>query len=118
MIKIKKIYDEPSADDGIRVLVDRIWPRGISKEKARIDLWPKDLAPSSALRDWFNHDPENFLEFECRYRNEIEEYNKDTLEEVINLAAEQTVTFLYSARNTRYKQAVVLCQFLNKKISG
>ena len=72
MFKLKRIYDASEASDGYRVLVDRIWPRGVSKEKARIDLWMKEIAPSDALRKWFGHDPERWEEFQKRYREELQ----------------------------------------------
>lgn len=117
IVNIKRIYDEPSENDGIRVLVDRIWPRGISKKGSKIDFWAKELAPSAALRKWFDHDPEKFAEFERKYREEIEDINKDRLKDIIKLATEQKVTLIYSARNTRYNQAVVLHHILNEKIT-
>jgi uncharacterized protein YeaO (DUF488 family) len=85
-IKIKRVYEQPDEDDGRRILVDRIWPRGISKDRARLSNWRKDLAPSNELREWFSHDPERWEEFKERYRAELEEAGTD--QEIVNLAEE------------------------------
>ena len=106
-IKIKRVYEKPDKNDGIRILVDRLWPRGLTKEKAGIDLWLKYIAPSTELRKWFGHDPEKWDEFRKRYRNELKED-----EEQVSLLKDQmkkgTVTLVYGANNEEHNQAVVL----------
>jgi uncharacterized protein YeaO (DUF488 family) len=106
-IDIKRIYEAPSADDGYRILVDRIWPRGVSKEKAKLDQWIKEVAPSKELRKWFDHDPEKFAEFASRYREELKE-KVEALAEIQEEAKKNKVTPLYGARDTEHNQAVVL----------
>ena len=106
-IRIKRIYEDPSDDDGYRILVDRIWPRGVSKEDAKLDSWKKELGPSNELRKWFGHDPEKFAEFEKKYIAELEGKIGD-FTEIRNLAKERTVTLLYGAKDTEHNQAVVL----------
>ncbi|TCQ77986.1 uncharacterized protein YeaO (DUF488 family) [Ochrobactrum sp. BH3] len=110
-ISIKRIYEEPQSEDGFRVLVDRIWPRGMTKEKAALDLWAKDIAPSSALRKWFNHDISKWSEFENRYRGELAN-NEAAILELMQKAAQQHVTLLYGARDEQHNQAVVLQDFI------
>lgn len=106
-IQIKRIYDDPSKDDGYRILIDRIWPRGMSKEDAQLDDWNKDLAPSTELRKWFDHDPEKFKDFSDKYKNELKNQTK-ALKELRQKAKDQTVTLLYGAKDTEHNQAVVL----------
>ena len=113
-IEIKRIYDTPSNDDGYRILVDRIWPRGVSKEDAKLDEWNKDIAPTSELRKWFDHDPKKFEEFNEKYRKELED-KKDDLNDICEKAKSQTVTLLYGAKDTEHNQAVVLQKVLSKK---
>jgi uncharacterized protein YeaO (DUF488 family) len=112
MLKIKRIYDEPEKDDGFRVLVDRLWPRGVSKEKAHLDLWLKEIAPSDALRKWFGHDPKRWSAFAAKYRKELGGRN-DLVQQLKQLEADHgNVTLLYSAHDASHNQAVVLRQFL------
>ena len=113
MLRIKRIYEQPSADDGYRVLVDRLWPRGLSKEHAALDEWLKDVAPSAGLRVWFSHKPERFAEFREKYREELE-HNPAvaTLRELA--ASKPAVILLYGAKDPRVNQAVVLQQFLEQ----
>ncbi len=106
-IKIKRIYDDRSNDDGYRILIDRIWPRGVSKEDAKLDAWNKDIAPSDKLRKWFDHDPDKFDEFAKKYRRELDD-QKENLTEIRKKAKEQTVTLLFGAKDTEHNQAVVL----------
>ncbi len=106
MVRLKRAYDERSEDDGTRVLVDRIWPRGVTKERAGIDWWAKSLAPSEELRKWFGHDPKRFDEFAERYVAELTG-NAD-LERLRRLAAEGTVTLVFGAKDRDHNQAVVL----------
>lgn len=111
--QIKRIYDEASEEDGYRVLVDRLWPRGVSKERARLDSWNKDIAPSSDLRKWFAHDPEKFKEFTARYRTELMVSPAvKTFED--SVAKEPVVTLLYGAHDPKINHATVLRDFLSK----
>jgi len=112
-VRIKRVYDSPAAEDGRRVLVDRVWPRGLSKEKARVDEWAKDLAPSTELRRWFGHDDEKFAEFERRYRAELEA-QRPKLEALAAEARDADLTLVYAARNERSNQAVVLARMLDE----
>lgn len=108
---IKRVYDEPAADDGFRVLVDRLWPRGVSKQRAALDAWMKDLAPSPELRMWFDHKPERFAEFSARYTDELS--RSPAVAELQSQAAEyKTVTLVYAAHDPKINHAVVLRQYL------
>jgi len=106
-VKLKRAYDPPEGDDGRRVLVDRLWPRGVSKAEADIDEWVKELAPSTQLRKWFGHDPGRWQEFRHRYALEIHEH-ADLLAHVRNLARSGPVTLVYSARDEAHNDAIVL----------
>jgi uncharacterized protein YeaO (DUF488 family) len=109
----KRIYDEPSEDDGYRVLVDRLWPRGVSKERAALDLWLKDIAPSPQLREWFNHEPGRFDEFRTRYKRELK--INPAAAELKKLAKKhKTITLLYAARDPAVNHAVVLRSYFNR----
>jgi uncharacterized protein YeaO (DUF488 family) len=114
-IRLKRVYDDASPDDGTRVLVDRLWPRGLSREAAKVDLWLKGVAPSEALRHWFNHDPERWPEFRKRYRAELAENSEDleTLRQL--LAGKKPVTLLFAARDTEHNNAVVLKERLSAR---
>ncbi len=113
-IRIKRIYEPAEQKDGFRVLVDRLWPRGVSKDKARINLWLRDVAPSSALRIWFGHDPERWTEFRARYHAELRR-NSTALAPLIARAKKGTLTLLYSARAKRFNQAVALKAWLDAR---
>lgn len=109
MVRIRRAYEEPAPLDGYRVLVDRLWPRGLKKEALRLDLWAKDLAPSPALRRWFGHDPARFREFAERYRAELRAAPaRALLAELARRAAGGTVTLVYGARDEEHNGAVVL----------
>ena len=109
---IKRIYEPASRSDGMRILVDRMWPRGIKKDKAKIDVWLKDVAPSTALRRWFGHEPARWKTFRERYRAELSK--SEALAQLRDLArTAKRVTLLYSARDERHNQAVVLAEVLN-----
>lgn len=108
---VKRIYDNPSEEDGYRVLVDRLWPRGVSKEDARLDEWLKEVAPSTELRKWFDHDSQKFDEFRDRYQIELSE-KEEAVSYLIDKSNEQPVTLLYAAKDTTYNHAVVLKDFL------
>jgi len=111
MIKIKRAYDEPSPGDGKRVLVDRLWPRGLTKEKARIDEWLKELAPSTELRKWYSHDPAKWKEFKKRYRAELK--GKEALLDGLKAEARKgTITLVFSSRETELNNAEALKEFL------
>ncbi len=108
-ITIKRIYDEPEPGDGTRVLVDRLWPRGIKKEKAALDLWLKEVAPSDELRKWFQHEPEKFAEFRRRYEAELHTPEKqEALAKLHRLASEGPLTLLFAARDSEHNNACVL----------
>ena len=112
-VALKRVYDEPEPGDGTRVLVDRLWPRGLSKERAHIDLWLKEIAPSSELRTWFGHDPEKFAEFRRRYENELAtEAGQTALAKLRDQAKQGTVTLVFAARDTEHANAVVLRDLL------
>mgnify|MGYP000999248683 CR=1 FL=1 len=113
MIHIKRIYDSASDDDGYRILIDRLWPRGFSKEKANIDLWMKDIAPSTDLRKWFHHDFEKWKEFQAKYQKELSG-KIELLNELLRLENEKgTITLLYSTKDTQHNQARVLLAVLD-----
>lgn len=111
--KTKRVYDEPSSADGYRVLVDRLWPRGVSKEAAQLDEWAKDLAPSPGLRKWFDHQPDKFVEFTERYQEELS--NNSYIAQFLKLVKnERVVSLLYGAKDLSINHAVILQQFLEK----
>ena len=112
-ILIKRIYEPAAKSDGCRVLVDRLWPRGVSKEAAKLDLWLPDIGPSTTLRQWFNHDPVRWAEFQHRYHAELKEKSEFVME-LKEQAQKGTVTLLYSAKDERHNQAVALRTFLLK----
>lgn len=112
-LQIKRIYDEPGADDGVRILIDRLWPRGVAREKARIDAWDKDLAPSDQLRKWFDHKSDRFEEFARRYRAELEP-QRHRLSQLRALARDDRVTLLYAAKDSDHNNAVVLAEALRR----
>jgi uncharacterized protein YeaO (DUF488 family) len=110
-IRIRRVYDPPERGDGARVLVDRLWPRGLSKDKAGLAAWLKDIAPSAELRAWFGHDPERFAEFSRRYRAELAG-NEAAVDELRSLIAKGPVTLLYGAHDEAHNNAVVLADWL------
>lgn len=111
--KIKRVYDAPSAADGTRVLVDRLWPRGLKKTDAHLTSWMKDVAPSPRLRVWFGHKPERFAEFRARYEGELAD--NPAVTELRELGKKQTVTLLYAARDPEVNHAAVLESYLRKR---
>lgn len=113
MIKIKRIYDPVSSDDGRRILVDRLWPRGIKKEKAGIDEWLKDIAPSNELRKWFSHDPKKWPEFRTRYKKELKSKSEIT-EKLRKEGRRGKITLLFSAKDIEHNNAVVLKEVIEK----
>ncbi|MGV7929397.1 MAG: DUF488 domain-containing protein [Spirochaetota bacterium] len=112
MILVKRVYDVPEASDGVRVLVDRLWPRGLSKASAQIDLWLKEIAPSDALRKWFNHEPEKWDRFKDDYFKELIE-KKDAVLLLKRKAEHETVSLLYAAKDAERNNAVALREFLS-----
>jgi uncharacterized protein YeaO (DUF488 family) len=112
-IRLKRAYDPPSSDDGLRVLVERLWPRGVSKEHASLDLWIKDVAPSRELRRWFHHDPARWDEFQKRYRAELQE-KKEAVEDLRRKCRSETVTFIYASRDEQHNGALALKTFLEE----
>lgn len=106
-INIKRVYDDKSKDDGYRVFVDRLWPRGVSKEDAHFDEWMKELAPSTELRKWFDHKPERFEEFRKRYKKELQE-QKEALDKLRELAKSKKITLLFAAKDTEINNAIVI----------
>lgn len=113
-INLKRAYDPPSPDDGIRVLVDRLWPRGLTKQKAHIDLWLKDIAPSPELRKWFAHDPAKWSEFQARYKDELKS-NSGALAKLKAEAARHPVTLIFASRDVEHNEAIVLQKLLRGK---
>lgn len=109
-LHLKRVYEPPAADDGVRVLVDRLWPRGLSKAKAKVDVWLKEVAPSAELRHWFDHDPERWDAFQRRYEHELKD--NAALDELRTLTKRGRVTLLFAARDERYNNAVVLERLL------
>src|ERR1044072_4870507 len=113
-IKIKRAYEQPHKDDGLRILVDRLWPRGLTKEKAAIDLWLKEVAPSTELRKWFGHDPKKWRTFRSRYRTELKQHSAP-LQLIKSKAKEGMVTLIYGARDQEQNEAVILKEVLTTK---
>ena len=110
-INIKRVYDDKSEDDGYRVFIDRLWPRGVKKEDAHFDEWLKDLSPSTELRKWFDHDPDRFDEFRKRYKKELQEH-KDDLDKLRKRAKSEKITLLYAAKDEEMNNAVVVKEIL------
>jgi uncharacterized protein YeaO (DUF488 family) len=112
MIRLKRVYEKPSRMDGSRILVDRLWPRGLTKEWAAVTLWLKDVAPSTELRKWFGHDPARWKQFQARYRRELRE-KKDALELLLKRKSNaHTVTLVYAARDEQHNEALILKRVL------
>lgn len=116
MIKLKRVYEAPSRQDGTRVLVERLWPRGVKKEHAEIDWWPKEVAPSDELRKWYGHDPEKWPEFRKRYRDELgREEKKDVVEQLREKAEGASLTLVFATRDAERSSAVVLKEVLESR---
>lgn len=113
MIRIKRVYEEPEKSDGLRVLVDRLWPRGVSKVQAKIDIWEKEMAPSTKLRQWFGHEPVRWPEFERRYKSELAS-KRDRLKQLAQ--NNHRMTLVYSAKDESRNQAVVLKEVLERLV--
>lgn len=112
-IQIKRVYEDVSDDDGYRVLIDRLWPRGLSKDKAQIDVWLREIAPSTELRQWYQHDPEKWDEFKKRYFHELDS-QPDVVQQLADLVKKQRVTLVYSSKNEDINNAVALKAYLHK----
>jgi len=110
-VQLKRIYDEPDSGDGYRVLIDHVWPRGVSRERARLNEWARELAPSDDLRRWFAHDPEKFEAFRARYRAELAN-RRSAIVELAHRASSGRVTIVYAARDQQHNNAVVLAEVL------
>ena len=116
IIRVKRVYDPPSSDDGVRILVDRLWPRGLRKDAVRVDVWLRDVAPSDELRRWFGHDPSKWEEFKRRYFEELK--NNKAVEELMKLIRDgKTITLLYSTKSP-YNNAVALKEYLESKLTA
>lgn len=113
-IKVKRIYEEPKKSDGFRILVDRLWPRGMKKDQAAIDLWLKDIAPSDSLRKWFGHDPKKWPEFQKRYAKELTD-KQELVDTIKKEAKRKTVTLLFGTKEVEYNNAVALRNFIALK---
>lgn len=112
-VDIKRVYEEPAKQDGYRILIDRLWPRGLTKEKAVVDLWLKEIAPSTELRKWFNHEPEKWPDFQKKYLAEIK-VNKEALSTLKEKMKQGKITLVYSAKDEEHNDARVLLAYLNK----
>lgn len=117
-VRLKRAYEKPAKDDGFRVLVDRLWPRGISKVKLQLDLWEKAVAPSTALRQWFDHDPAKWTEFRKRYHVELRHaVARRAIDEIIDAAKKASViTLVYGAKDTEHNEAIVLQGVLQRRL--
>jgi uncharacterized protein YeaO (DUF488 family) len=116
-VQIKRIYEAASAHDGARILVDRVWPRGITKEQAGLTLWLKEIAPSTRLRQWFNHDPDRWAQFQHEYAQELDG-NDEAVSQLVTLCAEGPVTLLYGARDPEHNNALALQRYLREHGAG
>ena len=113
-VRIRRVYDEPERGDGTRVLVDRVWPRGVRKDDLAMDEWLKDVAPSSELRRWYGHDPDKFTEFRRRYRSELDHLARESLDRLLEIAADGALTLLTATRDVEHSQAAVLAERLQE----
>lgn len=111
-LKIKRVYEDPEEEDGIRILVDRLWPRGMTKEKAHIDIWLRDIGPSTGLRKWFGHEPDRWNEFKEKYIQELKS-NKEQISLLNEQLNKGKVTILYGAKDTEHNEAVVIEEYFN-----
>ena len=115
-IKLKRVYDGATKSDGFRVLVDRVWPRGVTKQRAHLDLWLKSVAPSTALRKWFDHDPRKWSSFKKRYFAELDKVPPG-IYQLLEQASDRVVTLVFSARDPRHNQAEALRQYLEARLT-
>ena len=112
-LRVKRVYQAPDTEDGVRVLVDRLWPRGLSRERAQIDLWLKEIAPSTALRKWFGHDLDRWQEFKKRYWRELD-HQRDQVEKLARETSKRKITLLFGAKDTEHNNAVALKDYIEK----
>lgn len=117
LIRVKRVYEQPSDQDELRVLVDRLWPRGLRKSEAKFDLWIKEIAPEDRLRKWFSHDPEKWEEFRKCYLKELEQ-KEEYVQELLEKARETDLTLLYSAKDETFNNAVVLKEYLESRLKS
>jgi uncharacterized protein YeaO (DUF488 family) len=118
-VKIKRAYDPPVAEDGIRILVDSLWPRGVSKGDLKIAIWEKTIAPSKALRTWYGHDPEKWPEFRNRYREELgRSPRKEALDQLVLLAGQGNLTLVFGARDAEHSNAAVIAEVIQTRLKG
>lgn len=115
ILKIKRIYEEPSADDGIRILVDRLWPRGVTKQRAHLDYWLKDIAPNPELRKWFNHEDSKYEEFSKKYKEELQD-KSELIKKIKDLLNDSPVTLIYAAKSPTINHAAVLKSFIESTL--
>jgi uncharacterized protein YeaO (DUF488 family) len=115
LIRVKRVYEQPSDKDGLRILVDRLWPRGLRKSEARLDLWIKEIAPENRLRKWFSHDPEKWEEFRNCYLKELEQ-KEEYVQELLRKARENNLTLLYAAKDETFNNATVLKEYLESRL--
>lgn len=115
-IRTKRVYEKLNLEGGERVLVDRLWPRGVSKERAHLNDWAKDVAPSDDLRKWFDHDPEKWASFEARYRDELRQ-KEDPVDDLLAKARSDQLVLVYAAKDTEHNNAVVLQRFLEERLT-
>ena len=112
-VRVKRVYDQPAKADGYRMLVDRLWPQGLKKSEARIDEWLREIAPSTALRKWFKHDPDKWKEFKKKYSAELDDH-REQVEKLVREARKRTITLLFSARDTEHNNAVALKEYIEQ----
>lgn len=117
MLRTKRVYEEPADKDGYRILTERLWPRGVSKERAALDQWMKSIAPSNDLRKWFDHDPDKWEEFKERYRKEL--FGSEAVNEMLEIIKEhETVTMIYASKDEEYNSTALLKEFLGDLLEG
>jgi uncharacterized protein YeaO (DUF488 family) len=117
-IWLKRAYEKPRPQDGTRVLVDRLWPRGISKDEAEIDVWLRDIAPSNALRKWYGHDPDKWEEFKSRYYCELNTHGHEPVAKLLDMARKGRVTLVYSAKSQRFNNAEALKEYVKGRMTS
>ncbi|MEM1944549.1 MAG: DUF488 domain-containing protein [Nitrososphaerota archaeon] len=115
-IRVKRVYEKPDRGDGVRILVDRLWPRGLKKNVAKIDLWMRDIAPSDSLRKWFSHDPSRWEEFRRRYWVELDG-KEELVKQLLDMARKGRITLLYSASDTKHNNALALYELLVRRLA-
>jgi uncharacterized protein YeaO (DUF488 family) len=113
-IQLKRVYEEPGETDEKRILIDRLWPRGLTKEKARVEIWLKDIAPSTQLRKWFRHDPSKWDDFKKYYKNELKN-NTETVSKLVEQMTQGKATLVYSAKDKEHNDAVVLAEYVGER---